>query len=196
MPHRRFAVPLVALLILALASACGDDEASDVATAPSVTGAVATTSTAPASSPTTVPTDTPTTAPEPSTPGTTSPPVTSPPATSPPATSPPVTAAPGRTAALGESFSLGVGETVTIPSEGLSVTFGNVGPDNRCPPGVMCIVAGNASIGVPVTKSGSATAILVLNTDDVPMSGSYGPYTVHLVRLSRGSPPVATLMVA
>ncbi len=193
MSHRRSAALVGTLLCLVLAAtACGSDDSSDVATSPTgVPSTAEVTTTAPSSSTaTTVATDTTAVAPRP-----TSPPATPPPATSPPATDPPVTAAPGRTAALGENFALGVGETVTIPSEGLSVTFGNTGPDNRCRPGLQCIIAGNASIGVPVAKAGAAGAVLALNTNDSPMSASYGPYTVELVRLSFGSPPIATLRV-
>ncbi len=188
MSHRRRAALGVALLLLTPV-ACGD-EGSGVTTAP--TGAPASTATSPSTAPT-GPGGTstaPTTGPPSTTPRPTSPPVTAP-----PATAPPVTVTPGRTAALGESFSLGVGETVSIPAEGLSVTFGNVGSDNRCPPGVQCIVAGNASIGVPVVKAGSAGAILVLNTTEGPTTASYGPYTVELVRLGFSSPPIATLRV-
>ncbi|HEX7277302.1 MAG TPA: hypothetical protein VF244_07995 [Acidimicrobiales bacterium] len=96
---------------------------------------------------------------------------------------------------LGDIFALNLGETVSIPAEGLLVTFGNVGPDNRCPPGVQCIVAGSASIGVPVVKVGSAPAVLALYTSEGPAIGTYGPYTVELARLSFGSPPIATLRV-
>ena len=106
-----------------------------------------------------------------------------------------MTAAPGRTVALGEAFFIAVGETVTISTESLSVTFGNVGPDNRCPPGVQCITAGNASIGVLVSKGGAAAVLLVLNTTEGPQSASYGSYTVELVRLTFGSSPSATLRV-
>ena len=193
MPHRRSAARVVgALVFLVLATtACGSDKPADVTTGPTGAGVTTTTST------TVEPTSTTSTgAPTATTaPGPTSPSATSPPATSPPGTDPPVTAVLGRTVALGESFAMSVGETVTIVSEGLKVTFGNVGPDNRCPPGVQCIVAGNASIGVPVAKAGSAAAVLVLNTTDGPTSAAYGPYTVELVRLNFGSPPIATLRV-
>ena len=187
MPHRRTAVLVLSLTLTLVLAACGNDAPADVATTPSgVPGTSRVTTTTPTS----------TTAGAETTDTTAAPPrPTSPPATSPPGTDPPVTAAPGRTVALGEAFFIAVGETVTIPAESLSVTFGNVGPDNRCPPGVQCITAGNASIGVLVSKAAAAAVLLVLNTTEGPKSASYGSHTVELVRLNFGSSPSATLRV-
>jgi hypothetical protein len=100
----------------------------------------------------------------------------------------------GRTAALGETFSVGLGETVAVTGEGLTVTFTSVVSDNRCPPGVQCIVAGSATISVTAAKAGTAAAGVTLGTD-TPTSATYGKYTVELVRLGRGSAPAANLRV-
>ncbi len=196
MPHRRSAARIGALLFLVLAAAaCGDGESSDVSTGPTVvvtTTTTAATTTSPESTSTTP--GSPTTAPRPTSPPATAPPATSPPVTSPPATDPPVTA-PGRTAALGSAFFIMIGETVTIASEGLSVTFSNVGPDSRCPPTVQCIQAGSASIGLTLAKAGSAPAVLVLFTSEGPATAQYGPYTVELFRLTFGTPASANIRV-
>jgi hypothetical protein len=138
------------------------------------------------------PTTAPATMPEDTTPRTTRVPTTSPTVTAPPATEPvPV----GRTVFLGETFSVGVGEPVYVVAESLAVTFTSVVSDNRCPPGVQCIVAGNATIAVTMAKSGMPSATLSLNTDDGPTSGQYGRYTVELTLLTSGTPTIARLRV-
>ncbi len=138
------------------------------------------------------------TAPTPTAPVTTRPSTPTP--TPPPTvatTAPPVatTAPPGRTASLGATFSISVGESVGITGEGLTVTYTQLVTDNRCPSGVQCIVAGNATIAVTVAKAGSGPASLSLNTDEGPTSASYLTYTVELVQLNRGPSPAARLLV-
>ncbi len=131
-----------------------------------------------------------------------------PPATRPPATTPQTTVAPpatttpdfvpiGRSVGRGQPFSIGVGETVNIPGERLTITFQDVLWDSRCPPdpGVNCIVAGDATIAVTLTKTGSASATLSLNTES-PVTAQYLNYTVELVDLGRGGSPPATLKVS
>jgi len=49
----------------------------------------------------------------------------------------------GGKAGLGEEFSLSIGQTVTITSEDLTITFVEVSGDNRCASDVVCITAGN-----------------------------------------------------
>lgn len=151
---------------------------------------------APATAP---PTTSPTvTSPPVTAPPATAPRATAPPATAPPATAPPATAAPipaGRTVALGETFSVGVGETVSVSGAGLSVTFSAVVDDNRCRPGTQCIVAGNATVVVKAAKAGTPPASLTLNTDEEPRSAQYGNHSVELVQLSFGRPPTARLRV-
>lgn len=112
----------------------------------------------------------------------------------PPTTLPPTTVA-VRTVAFSATFSVKVGETVTVEGEGLSVTFVEVRSDSRCPSGVQCIAAGNAAIAVTVAKAGTAPATLTLNTFDSPTSAQYGRYKVDLVLLGRGQRPSATLRV-
>jgi hypothetical protein len=103
---------------------------------------------------------------------------------------------PARTVPLGEAFTIAVGESVGIAGEGLVVTYRQFVSDNRCPPGVQCITAGNAVIVVDVAKTGSPPAALTLNTTEGPGSGGYLGYTVTLVQLSRGGgSPAASLRV-
>jgi len=95
--------------------------------------------------------------------------------------------------ALGETFTIQVGESVSVSGAGLALTFGAVVEDSRCPPGVMCIQAGNGVISVTVAKPGAAPASLTLNTTEGPASARYGANTIELVQLFRG--PVARLRV-
>lgn len=118
------------------------------------------------------------------TPATTSAPTSSPAVTS--------TVPAGRTVALGEAFSLTVGETVSVQRQGLTVTFTAAGQDSRCRPGQQCIVAGDATITVTAARAGTPPAALTLNTD-APKSARYGSYTVELVQLTFAK--VATLRV-
>jgi len=111
-------------------------------------------------------------------------------------TSPSTTVVAGRSVALGATFSAAVGETVVVAGEGLSVTYSALVSDNRCPPGVQCIVAGNAAIAVSVAKAAMPTAGLTLNTDEAPRSARYGSYSVELVQLGFGRAPTSRLRVS
>jgi len=79
---------------------------------------------------------------------------------------------------------------------GRSVTYSALVSDNRCPPGVQCIVAGNAAIAVSVAKAAMPTAGLTLNTDEAPRSARYGSYSVELVQLGFGRAPTSRLRVS
>jgi len=102
---------------------------------------------------------------------------------------------PARRVALGEAFTVSVGDSVGVSGKGLTVTYAQFVSDNRCPVGVQCITAGNATIVVTIAKQGSAPASLTLNTTEGPKSGSYLAYTVELVQLSRGSSQTGSLRV-
>lgn len=121
------------------------------------------------------------------------------PATRPPAPDPPpAPRAPvpaGRNELLGQPFFIRVGETVGIAGEDLVVTYSQLLSDNRCPPGVQCIIAGNARITVIAGTDSDSPVTLTLNTDDGPASARYLTYTVELVSLGRGAQPTATLRV-
>ena len=101
----------------------------------------------------------------------------------------------GRDVAVGEVFRLRIGETVGVSGEDLVVTYVQLLSDNRCSPGVQCIVAGNARITVTVGSDTDPPASFVLNTDQTPRSGRYQDRTVELVGLSHGSRPAASLKV-
>lgn len=98
-----------------------------------------------------------------------------------------------RSVALGEAFSVRVGESVDVAGAGVSVTYTALVSDSRCPVGVQCIQAGRAVISVTVTRPGSAPATLTLGTD-MPRSARAGARTVELVTVGRLT-PIAQLKV-
>lgn len=110
-----------------------------------------------------------------------------------PTTSPPTTTG-ARTVALGQSFTVGVGQPVTVSGPGLTVAFVALVEDSRCPIGSQCIWAGRAVISLTVAKAGMAPATLAVSTEDPP-SSRYGSNTIELVLLTRGEPRIATLRV-
>lgn len=115
--------------------------------------------------------------------------------TTPTTTAPTTTTAKVRTVALGEAFSIKVGESVSVAGAGVSVTFTALVSDSRCPRGVQCIQAGNAVISVAVARPGASPVTLTLNTDG-PKSARSGNRSVELISISRGEPPIAQLRVA
>ena len=84
---------------------------------------------------------------------------------------------------------------MTVAGQGLSVTFGSVLSDTRCPPQVQCITAGNATISVTLRKDGMVPATVQLNTVGGGSSSSFGGYTIALVSLGYTSPAVARFRI-
>ena len=58
-------------------------------------------------------------------------------------------------AALGEEFSLSLGERENIQGEGLSIVFADILEDSRCPTGAQCVWQGQVRCSVLLTKNGS-----------------------------------------
>jgi len=69
---------------------------------------------------------------------------------------------------LGE-ITLSVGETRLL-NEDVSVTFGRVGDDSRCPANVQCITAGNAVVTLLIQERGERSEPLQLNSHSNPRS--------------------------
>ena len=61
----------------------------------------------------------------------------------------------GSKVALGEEFSLKIGESAEIRGEDLEITFLEVLEDSRCPKGVQCVWAGRAVCLVRIKTGGS-----------------------------------------
>jgi len=62
---------------------------------------------------------------------------------------------------LGEEFSLNIGQTVRIASEGLEIEFIEVTGDSRCPKGVICIWAGEVTAKVAINTGKSLDELLL-----------------------------------
>ncbi len=58
------------------------------------------------------------------------------------------------TAALGEVFTIGIGQSAEITGEDMQITFNEVIGDSRCPQNVTCIWAGVASSRVTIVHEG------------------------------------------
>lgn len=101
----------------------------------------------------------------------------------------------GRNVNLGQPFRLRLGETVGIAGEDLVVGYTQFLSDNRCSPGLQCLVRGNARIVVTVGSDTTPQARFNLNTDEAPRRIEYLTYSVELVDLARGARPEATLRV-
>ncbi len=179
----------VSVVVLA-AAACGGDEETPVETGSSLRASTVPGSTVGPDS--TVP-DPGSTALRPTVSRTSVPPAA--PATTAASAEPVPESGPARTVPLGEAFTITLGESVGVAGEGLLVTYSQFVSDNRCPIGVQCITAGNATIVVAVAKTGESPVGLTLNTTEGPMSGGYLGYTVALVDLDRGASPAASLRV-
>lgn len=95
-----------------------------------------------------------------------------------------LTASPPREVALGEAFSLRVGESARVEPEKLQVGFQDVAADSRCPKGEQCIREGDAAVRVWLQKDGQAKEPLLLHTS-AKEGGSAGAqgYEVSLRRL-------------
>lgn len=99
----------------------------------------------------------------------------------------------GRAAALGQTLTMRVGESVSIASAGLVLTFTKVVSDSRCPLRSQCITEGEASIAVAVAEDGMSPASLTIGA---PGTARYGRYTVAVVGLSRGGSAIAQIKVS
>ena len=92
---------------------------------------------------------------------------------------------PSRSAALGQPFDLRVGETVGIEDQLLALTFDAVTSDSRCPMGVLCIRAGDATLALTAVRLPDHRQSLGLGTGDwQPEAATVQDFTVRLVQLS------------
>lgn len=55
---------------------------------------------------------------------------------------------------LNKFFKLKVGQSISIPSQDMTVTFAEVTEDSRCPADVQCIQAGQATASVQIEQAG------------------------------------------
>jgi hypothetical protein len=86
--------------------------------------------------------------------------------------------------ALGESFSLRVGDSAPIEAEALQIGFEDVSADSRCPKGERCIWEGDATVRVWLRKAPGSKETHELHTSSKEQGAvSYLDYGVRLLRL-------------
>lgn len=90
----------------------------------------------------------------------------------------------GRKVALGESFTLRVGESALLEVEALRIGFQAVPTDSRCPKGENCIWEGDAIVRVWVQRGSGAKEERELHTSErEPGAADFESWTIRLVAL-------------
>lgn len=98
-----------------------------------------------------------------------------------------------RAIALGQTFTLGEGETVVV-GDALTLRFAAVTEDSRCPTDVQCVWEGNAAVRVEASMAADLPMPLCLNTNaGFDTMATYDNYTIELVDL-RPYPTTAQTM--
>lgn len=94
---------------------------------------------------------------------------------------------PAATVVLADTdFDLAVGKSAHVDGTTLTITFNGVTADSRCPLGVFCIQAGNATLSLTaIDGAGRATPISLYPnpTPTTPDSVKIGGYEISLVAL-------------
>lgn len=80
-------------------------------------------------------------------------------------------------------ITLALGESRLLNAD-VSVTFGRVGEDSRCPANVQCITAGNAVVSLLIQERGEHSETLQLNTHSNPRSKTEEGMRFEVVSLS------------
>jgi len=75
-------------------------------------------------------------------------------------------------AVLDQEFTLPVGQTANIESEGLTIQFVGVDNDSRCPNYAKCITAGEVKCNMRFTIAGSAADVVLTQIGGAASSGS------------------------
>lgn len=91
-----------------------------------------------------------------------------------------------KVAQVDSDFDLAVGQSVRIEGNALTITFNAVTADSRCPLGVFCIQAGNATLSLTVTDAAATKTLVLLYpnpTSQTPDSVKVAGYQISLVAL-------------
>jgi hypothetical protein len=86
-------------------------------------------------------------------------------------------------AAVGKSFELKAGAIATLP-DGSRFKFNSVSDDSRCPMDANCVWAGDATVGISLSRPGSANEARELHLQSSGASISYGGYVIELTALA------------
>ena len=85
---------------------------------------------------------------------------------------------------LDQPFALKIGQSITLAGEGLELGFETIVSDSRCPRGVQCIRAGEATIRLAAEKAPSARASIELRTTASESDATYGMYSIRLLSVN------------
>jgi hypothetical protein len=86
-------------------------------------------------------------------------------------------------AVAGEPFGLRAGAAAVLPN-GARLTFERVTADSRCPMDAICVWAGDATVAISLSRSGTAAESRELHTQPSGSQISYADYTIALTSLS------------
>lgn len=98
------------------------------------------------------------------------------------------------TVADGASIQLAPGQSANLADHS-RIDYLKLVDDSRCPPGVQCVWAGDATIAMRWTPASGAAQDFELHTTLDPKSFDAGNRTVTLTALERGDAPRATLQI-
>ena len=86
------------------------------------------------------------------------------------------------TVGLNQEFVLGPGEVASVENTGLRIRFVGVRGDSRCPADAVCILGGDAVVGIEVLSFGGGRHEYELHTGDLRPVVHEG-FTIALVKL-------------
>ena len=86
--------------------------------------------------------------------------------------------------AVGESFTLAPGESVTLQLDGSHVRFLQVAEDSRCPLQAQCVWAGDGEVVIEIAPPDGDSAEHTLHTNEGQKAVALGRYELTLLELS------------
>ncbi len=89
---------------------------------------------------------------------------------------------------VGNEFTVKPGTIIFISGEQLTVHFGTVSENTRCPTDVRCVWSGHAKLGIRLAKSGLTEQAIELNTHLQPQANDYLSYHIRLIALDLQPP--------
>lgn len=89
---------------------------------------------------------------------------------------------------------LAVGQSLALPDRS-TLRYVGVRDDSRCPPGVACIRAGEATVDFDHTPAGATAARVSVVVPDAP-TARVGGWILTVERLAHGATPAATVRVS
>ena len=96
-------------------------------------------------------------------------------------------------AVAGTPFEMKAGAVATLPN-GARIKFDTVTGDSRCPMDVMCVWAGDATVTISLSRSGSAAEARELHVQPTGSQITYGNYVIALTGLApypRSNQPIS-----